>query len=192
MQAAGLSPKKRHGGRPKKENVSTSDSASDTPKMDHQWSLNDSLRLLHVLADPASILGLRQLMDGISSRSDLDTGRHKQSPFAEGGDKEVCSGIFFLRFNDPTVKYDLPEYSEMESHYPDVYRYVKTGKLLLSFQSRRSSEKLKEHYDVMKTRYGTKRRNWDQTGNHGEGTFHLYSKGIIISQSFLFILIPKP
>jgi hypothetical protein len=68
-------------------------------RRDPNWSMHETARLCHVIADPRNATALRKLYQREPNRSELDSGRH-----------DPWSNEFMDLFNDPNFSPDVPEW----------------------------------------------------------------------------------
>ena len=82
--------------------------------------MNESLRLLRVLADPENLTAVRKLLDGnAATRQEIDIGLMSRSPFEDAKEdtKDVKghpAGPLNRAFNDPSNIYEVIQFDPEE------------------------------------------------------------------------------
>ena len=165
-------------GRPKKiplpSPLMPSSSSQSSSLNSETWSFHEDCRLLSVIGDPSLLSGLSQLNDGIKSRAHLDAKTYLLSPFADKS-KDQEAGIFNVAFNDRSHLYFVDRINKVL--YPSLGAVVNELDMNRNFQHCDQAT-LEMHYRDLKRLYSISFAQWSGTGEHEEGQFKKFSKGI--------------
>jgi hypothetical protein len=129
-------------------------------RRDPNWSMHETARLLHVVADPRNATALLKLYQRETNRAELDSSRH-----------EPWSNEFMDLSYDPDFNPDVPEVhggtvqSVLDKFRPEDVRHVRDG------------SRLKERWQKIRSAFTIAYKNWLKSGQNDPEEFPTYSQG---------------
>jgi len=128
------------------------------------WTMHESARLCHVLADPRNATSVARLYNGTPTRAEIDVGIH-----------DPWSSEFVDMFNDRGYVCTVP-----------LPRDGVTEAALLEFDPNRrphdrTPEKLKTKWSVIRSKYTVARRNFEASGRNDATEFTKFAVGDEVS-----------
>ena len=158
----------------RKQKQETNENKPDNdPGRGKTFSFGESVRLLHVIADPSNLDVVRKMCQGITAKSELDLGYHRKEAFYEEEPATPTqpakpAGPFWMAFHNKENVYEVPDYDPLQ------FPLLESGKKFVTpneFVARKGSTLYNKWLEFRKF-YGIAWNNYNTSGRNGKEFFH--------------------